>query len=76
MYVWVPLPAGVASLPFSRRALEDEGVAVLGGAAFGPAGEGFFRIALTAGPERLREAVARLARALARTREESLATFP
>ncbi|HET9515265.1 MAG TPA: aminotransferase class I/II-fold pyridoxal phosphate-dependent enzyme [Gemmatimonadales bacterium] len=76
MYVWVPLPAGVASLPFSRRALEEEGVAVLGGAAFGPAGEGFFRIALTAGPERLREAVARLARALARTREESLATFP
>ncbi|HEX9892813.1 MAG TPA: aminotransferase class I/II-fold pyridoxal phosphate-dependent enzyme [Gemmatimonadales bacterium] len=73
MYLWVPLPPGVASLPFCRRALEEEGVAVLGGAAFGPAGEGYFRIALTAGPARLREAVTRLARALARVREEQLA---
>ena len=74
MYLWVPLPSEVASLPFCRRALEEEGVAVLGGAAFGPAGEGFFRIALTAGPDRLRDAVTRLARALARVREEQLAS--
>ena len=74
MYIWVPLPAEVASLSFCRRALEDEGVAVLGGAGFGPAGEGFFRIALTAGPDRLRDAVRRLARSLARVREEQLAS--
>jgi aspartate/methionine/tyrosine aminotransferase len=74
MYVWVPLPPEVASLPFCRRTLEDEGVAVLGGAAFGPAGEGFFRIALTAGPDRLRQAVSRLARSQARVREEQLAS--
>ncbi len=72
MYLWVPLPAGVESLPFARRALEEEGVAVLGGRAFGPAGEGFFRIALTAPPGRLREAVARLGRVMARVREERL----
>jgi LL-diaminopimelate aminotransferase len=66
MYLWVPLPSGVASLPFARRALEEEGVVVLAGAAFGPAGEGYFRIALTAEPDRLREAVARLGRTLAR----------
>jgi LL-diaminopimelate aminotransferase len=73
MYLWVPLPAGVASLPFCRRTLEEEGVAVLGGAAFGPAGEGYFRIALTADPERLRQAVVRVARSLARVQEHQLA---
>jgi LL-diaminopimelate aminotransferase len=73
MYLWVPLPSGVPSMPFARRALEEDGVVVLAGASFGPAGEGYFRIALTAGPERLREAVARLGRTLARGREEPLA---
>jgi LL-diaminopimelate aminotransferase len=74
MYLWVPLPEGVASMPFCRRALEEEAVVVLAGASFGPAGEGYFRIALTAGPDRLREAVNRLGRTLARVREEQLAT--
>lgn len=74
MYVWVPLPEGIPSLPFSRRVLEEEAVVVLGGASFGPAGEGYVRIALTAGPARLREAVTRLGRALSRAREEQLAT--
>lgn len=72
MYLWVPLPAGVASLPFCRRALEEDGVVVLGGAAFGPAGEGYFRIALTADPDRLREAVSRVGRTLQRVRGEPL----
>lgn len=64
MYLWVPLPPGVGSAAFARRALEAEGVVVLPGSAFGPAGEGYFRIALTVGPERLREAVQRLGRAM------------
>ena len=50
----------MASRPFARRALEDAGVLVLPGAAFGPAGEGYFRIALIVGADRLREAVMRL----------------
>jgi LL-diaminopimelate aminotransferase len=70
MYLWVPLPRGLASAPFARRVLEEEGVVLLPGSAFGPAGEGFVRIALTAGPERLREAVGRVGRVLARAREE------
>jgi len=69
MYLWVALPAGVASKAFSRHALEVEGVLVLPGSAFGPAGEGFFRIALTVSSARLLEAVARLARALAGVQE-------
>ncbi|MFN2324740.1 MAG: aminotransferase class I/II-fold pyridoxal phosphate-dependent enzyme [Gemmatimonadales bacterium] len=68
MYLWVPLPAGVSSAPFARHALESEGVVVLPGSAFGPAGEGYFRIALTVGAERLQEAVRRLGRTLAALR--------
>jgi LL-diaminopimelate aminotransferase len=64
MYLWVALPAGLASAAFARRALETHGVLVLPGSAFGPAGEGFFRIALTVGADRLREAVERLSHAL------------
>lgn len=60
MYLWIPLPDGMASRPFARRALEEAGVLVLPGAAFGPAGEGYFRIALIVGADRLREAVMRL----------------
>jgi LL-diaminopimelate aminotransferase len=68
MYLWVPLPAGVRAADFSRRALEEQGVVVLPGSAFGAAGEGFFRIALSVGAERLREAVARLGRVLESSR--------
>lgn len=64
MYLWVPLPAGVASASFARHALETEGVVVLPGSAFGPAGEGYFRIALTVGGPRLGEAATRLGRTL------------
>ena len=62
MYLWIALPAGIKSADFTERALEDEGVVLLPGSGFGPGGEGYFRIALTVGPERLREAIARLGR--------------
>ena len=65
MYLWVRLPAGVPSGPFALRALESEGVIVLPGSAFGPAGEGYFRIALTVGASRLSEAIGRIGRTLA-----------
>lgn len=64
MYLWVPLPAGIASADFATRALEEEGVVVLSGSGFGPGGEGFFRIALTVPSPRIREAVTRLGRTL------------
>lgn len=74
MYLWVPLPSGVASAAFAKRALEQTGVVTLPGSAFGPAGEGFFRIALTVGPERLRVAAERLGQALEQVRRGPLAT--
>jgi LL-diaminopimelate aminotransferase len=66
MYLWVPLPAGVASVPFGDRLLEEEYVAVLPGASFGAGGEGFIRVALTVEPRRIEEAAGRIARCLSR----------
>jgi LL-diaminopimelate aminotransferase len=74
MYLWIPLPAGLASAAFARQALEETGVVVLPGSGFGPAGEGFFRIALTVGPERLRVAAQRLGEVLAKMPRGPLAT--
>ena len=73
MYLWVALPKGVKSQPFARRAMEEAGAIVLPGAAFGPAGEGFFRIALTVSADRLAEGVTRLGEVLADTKRETLA---
>jgi LL-diaminopimelate aminotransferase len=61
MYVWVPLPPGVLSEEFARRALLEQGVVVMPGAALGAGGEGFFRAALTTPAPRLEAAAERLA---------------
>jgi len=74
MYLWVALPADLPSAVFARRALEDTGTVVLPGSAFGPSGEGFFRIALTVGVERLREAAVRLGRTFEAAPRGALAT--
>ncbi len=76
MYLWVALPAGVESARFATRALESTGTVVLPGSAFGPAGEGFFRIALTTGADRLRTAAARLGETLAAVHRGELAPVP
>ena len=60
MYLWIPVPRGEPSEEFARRALEQEGVIVLPGAALGAGGEGFFRVALTVDGDRLAEAARRL----------------
>lgn len=73
MYLWVPLPAGMPSAVFAQKALEEMGVVVLPGSGFGPAGEGFFRIALTVDADRLRLAAERLGRALEGARRGALA---
>ena len=74
MYLWIPLPPGVASASFARQALEELGVVVLPGSGFGPAGEGFFRIALTVDAARLTEAAQRLGQALERAHRGPVAT--
>jgi len=65
MYLWIPLPEGMASKTFADRLMEDEGVIVMPGSGFGAGGEGFFRISFIVPPERLREAAVRAGRVLA-----------
>jgi LL-diaminopimelate aminotransferase len=66
MYLWVPLPAGIPSAPFTRKVLEEAGVVLLPGSGFGPSGEGFFRIALTVPSARIAEGIARVGAMLAK----------
>src|SRR5213594_3882609 len=65
LYLWIPLPEGLRSAAFQKRALEDVGVVTLAGSAFGAGAEGFFRIALTVPIPRLVEATERLGKVLA-----------
>jgi LL-diaminopimelate aminotransferase len=60
IYVWAPVPDGHTSASFCELVLEESGVVVSPGGAYGPNGEGFFRISLTIADERLTEAVERL----------------
>jgi LL-diaminopimelate aminotransferase len=60
IYVWAPVPEGHTSASFCELVLEESGVVVSPGSAYGPNGEGFFRISLTVPEERLTEAVERL----------------
>jgi len=63
-YLWVPTPAGMSAAECATRFLEVAGVAVTPGAAYGPSGEGYFRISLTAPDDRLDEACRRISEAL------------
>ena len=73
MYLWLPLPPGIPSATFATRLLEDEGVIVLPGSAFGAGGEGFFRISFITSPERIAEAARRAGRVLASLGESVVA---
>lgn len=65
MYLWIPLPEGMSSTAFADRLLDEEGVVVMPGAAFGDGGEGFFRISFVTSAARITEAAGRAARVLA-----------
>jgi LL-diaminopimelate aminotransferase len=60
IYVWAPVPDGHTSASYCELVLEESGVVVSPGGAYGPNGEGFFRISLTIDDARLSEAVERL----------------
>ncbi len=60
LYIWASVPPGETSEPFALALLNQTGVAVAPGSFFGPAGEGYVRLSVTAPTDRIREAVARL----------------
>src|SRR3954469_4795955 len=60
IYIWAPVPGGHTSASYCEMGLEESAVVVSPGGAYGPNGEGFFRISLTIDDARLTEAVERL----------------
>ena len=69
MYLWIALPDGVSSASFATELLEREGVVVIPGSAFGDAGEGYFRIALTVDPDLLAHAAGQIGNVLTGMKE-------
>ena len=61
IYIWAPVPEGFdGAAAYADHVLEQAAVIISPGAAYGPSGEGFFRISLTTPDDRLLEAVERL----------------
>ncbi|WP_431799734.1 aminotransferase class I/II-fold pyridoxal phosphate-dependent enzyme [Halobacillus andaensis] len=59
-FVWAKVPASFTSQSFAEKLLEEAGVIVTPGNAFGAGGEGYVRISLSTPVHRLREAVKRM----------------
>ncbi|MEH7386305.1 LL-diaminopimelate aminotransferase [Bacillus sp. JJ1521] len=60
MFIWAKVPAGVTSTEFTYRLIDEAGIVVTPGNAFGQSGEGYVRIGLVQNEETLRRAVQRL----------------
>jgi LL-diaminopimelate aminotransferase len=76
MYLWVPCPPGQNSTDFALTVLQQTGVVVTPGNAFGPGGEGYVRISLIADCDRLGEALRRWKQANIRYQPEALVSQP
>lgn len=59
-YVWFEVPEGYSSKDFTSKLLAEAGIIVTPGNGFGKYGEGYIRVSITIGTERLAEAVKRL----------------
>ena len=63
MYLWVPSPVGMSSTDFALHLLQQTGVVVTPGNAFGTGGENYVRISLIADTQRLHEVLHRFKQA-------------
>ncbi len=63
MYLWVPCPPGQTSTDFALSVLEQTGVVLTPGNAFGEGGEGYVRVSLIADHDRLAEVLRRFQQA-------------
>lgn len=61
-YLWIKVPEGYTSFNFTGLLLEKAGILTTPGNGFGEAGEGYIRMALTVGINRIEEAVERIKR--------------
>jgi LL-diaminopimelate aminotransferase len=69
MYLWLPVPEGVDDWEWVRTLIDEDGVVVTPGVAFGDGGRGWFRVSLV----RDRDTLARAASTIAARREALLA---
>jgi len=80
MFVWAKVPerwlARMNTLDFAMMLLEHGDVAVSPGTGFGPAGEGYLRMALVENENRLRQAVRQIAKCLDRLEADYNPTSP
>ena len=60
MFLWLRVPGRVSATAWTERLIDEAGVVVTPGTAFGPGGEGYFRVSLVADPAVLLQAVERL----------------
>lgn len=61
-YMWLPVPKGMTSDQFSTEMFEKAAIVVPPGTAYGPGGEGYFRMSLCCDKSRLTEAFDRMAK--------------
>jgi aminotransferase len=59
-FAWLPVPDGYTSAAFADKLLQEANLVVAPGIGFGTSGEGYVRLGLLTGEERLREAVRRI----------------
>lgn len=71
MFVWAKIPeiwtSKMNSIEFAMKLLKEGNVAVSPGGGFGPAGEGFLRLALVENEKRIRQAVRQIGRCLGKS---------
>ncbi|WP_040983145.1 LL-diaminopimelate aminotransferase [Oceanobacillus jeddahense] len=60
IFLWAKVPSEYSSRSFAAKLLDEAGIIVTPGTAFGPSGEGFIRISLTVNKDRLDEVIHRL----------------
>jgi len=60
IFIWAKVPAGYTSAEFAEKVLMDAHVIIAPGTAYGPFGEGYFRISLAIPTPRLIEALERM----------------
>lgn len=58
-YIWAKVPKGYNSADFCEKLIEEAGIVVTPGSGFGDEGEGYFRVSITIGEDRIREAIKR-----------------
>jgi LL-diaminopimelate aminotransferase len=59
-YIWAKIPQGYTSMDFTKKLLDEAGIAVTPGTGYGKEGEGYIRLSLTISDDRLEQGMNRL----------------